>query len=61
MPLRIPDVKSEMIFNHRGLALIAVWSYWGVVLKVACYSKNALDECAAIVHFARLQNSEGYD
>lgn len=49
------NVKAEMLFSERGLALVAVPWYWGVALKVARYSKNDPDDCAAILHFARLQ------
>jgi hypothetical protein len=50
------NVKAEMFFSERGLALVAVPWYWGVALKVARYSKNDPDDCAAILHFARLQH-----
>ena len=49
------NVKAEVLFNQRGLALVAVPWYWGVALKVARYSKNDPDDCAAILHLARLQ------
>jgi hypothetical protein len=49
------NVKDEMFFSQRGLALVAVPWYWGVALKVARYSKDDPDDCAAILHFARLQ------
>jgi hypothetical protein len=49
------SVKAQILFSERGLALVAVPWYWGVALKVARYSKNDPDDCAAILHFARLQ------
>jgi hypothetical protein len=51
-----PNDKAEILFNQRGLALVAVPWYWGVALKAARYSKNDPDDCAAILHFARLQH-----
>jgi hypothetical protein len=47
--------KAGILFSERGLALVAVPWYWGVALKAARYSKNDPDDCAAILHFARLQ------
>jgi hypothetical protein len=47
--------KAEILFSERGLALVAVPWYWGVALKAARYSKNDPDDCAAILHAARLQ------
>ncbi|KAN0111863.1 hypothetical protein V8E52_008069 [Russula decolorans] len=49
------NIKDERLFSQRGLALVAVPWYWVVALKVARYSKNDPDDCAAILHFARLQ------
>jgi hypothetical protein len=48
--------RPETLFSERGLALVAVPWYWGVALKVARYSKNDPDDCAAILHFARMQH-----
>jgi hypothetical protein len=53
--MRPQNVKAEMLFSQRGLALVAVPWYWGVALKVARYSKNDPDDCAAILHLAGLQ------
>lgn len=49
------NVKTEMLFSERGLALVAVPWYWGVALKVARYTKNDPEDCAALLRLARLQ------
>jgi hypothetical protein len=53
------NVKTEMLFNKRGLALVAVPWYWGIALKVARYSKNDPDDCAAMLRLVRLQQQHG--
>jgi len=53
--MKSQNVKTEMLFSERGLALVAVPWYWGVALKAARYSKNDPGDCAAILHLARLQ------
>jgi hypothetical protein len=53
--MRPQNVKPEILFSKRGLALVAVPWYWGVALKVARYSKNDPDDCAALLRHARLQ------
>jgi hypothetical protein len=51
------NVKDEMLFSERGLALVAVPWYWGVALKVVRYSKNDPEDCAALLRLARLQRA----
>jgi hypothetical protein len=53
--MRPQNVKPEILFSKRGLALVAVPWYWGVALKVARYSKNDPDDCAALLRHVRLQ------
>jgi len=44
-----------MIFNKHGLALVVVPWPWAIVLKLACYMKQDLVDCAVALHLSLVQ------